>query len=182
MEKTRVPRSLFVFIILILGAMYYYAAYVDSPDPEQTVENFYQAYFSHDYDTMAENLSVFWSVNFLPQYQTLTPAQLLEKRDAIEKETSAMLAKLEEQTTIPSGIDMEFLPSYTQVGEKSAVTAYEFKQNGESMGMELAILIKEDNQLRIINTMPVNKETLEQIKTSDISDLDSSFEQLLNAK
>lgn len=175
-----VPKSLFVFIVLILAAMYYYAAYVDSPGPEETVQEFYQAYFNHDYDTMAENLSVFWSVNLLPQYQALSAAQLVEKRDVIEKDASEVLSSMGTQNDIPAGIDLEFLSAYTKKGENSAITAYTIKQDGEPLGTELAILIKEGDRLRIFSTTPINTDNLEQIKDSDIEELDKTFQNLLS--
>ena len=63
MERTTpagVPKFIYVIIIVILAAMYYYAAFVDVSDPEQVVEDFYTAYFELDFETVEENLSVFW--------------------------------------------------------------------------------------------------------------------------
>jgi len=174
-----VPGSLFIIIIAILAAMYYYAAYIDLPAPEKTLKNFYQAYFERDFDTVAENLSVLWSVRLLPQYASLKPAELIEKRDAIEKETSRTIAEIEAENKELSGITVEIMPSYTKEGENSALVVYSLKKNGKPISTEMAILVKESGQLRIYDITSVTNEDLEYIKDYDISELDRGLADLL---
>jgi hypothetical protein len=181
-NKQGVPKSLFVFIIVILAGMYYYAAFVDKSAPEKVVQNFYQAYFERDFETVGENLSVFWAAQIIPQYSTLTPAQLLEKRDQVEKDTVKTISAMEENNKIPENLSIEILKDYTRLGKNSAIVAYNFKQDGKPAGMEAAILIKEEGQLRIFNLSPITEQNLQQIKTLDINTLDKNFAQLTSSK
>ncbi|MDD4801442.1 MAG: hypothetical protein PHF24_00675 [Syntrophomonas sp.] len=175
-----VPRFIFVVIIALLASMYWYAAYVDTSPPEKTVNNFYQAYFERDFDTVAKNLSVFWSVRFLPDYAGMSPAQLLEQRAQIESDISKIIADIEKENTIPKGVSIEILEDYTKIGELSAIVVYMFKENGKDNGMETALLIKENGQLRIFNMSPIDSQTLTQIKAVDINILDENFDSLLH--
>jgi len=184
LEKTAnsgVPKSLFVIILAVLAAMYYYAAFIDSPSPENTVEDFYNAYFNRDFDTAAEDLSVFWSVRFLPQYSSLAPSELIEKRDIIEEETGKVIAQIEENNKIPANLSIEILNAYTKKGENSALVVYNFRENGEAAGIEAAILIKEKGRLRIFNMAPISTEDLEKIQNYDITLLDESFKDLIES-
>jgi hypothetical protein len=180
--QARVPRFIFVVIIAILGAMYWYAAYGDTPAPEKTVKTFYQAYFDRDFDTVAENLSVFWSVRFLPEYADMTPAELLNNRTKVEAEISKVIAEIESENTIPEGVSIEVLKEYTKMGKSSAIVVYQFIENGKETGMETALLIKEKDQFRILNMSPVDAQTLEQIKSVDINTLDKNVDSLLSGK
>ncbi|MEN6463172.1 MAG: hypothetical protein ABFC94_17620 [Syntrophomonas sp.] len=180
--KQGVPKSLFVLIIVILAGMFYYAAYVDKSAPEKVVQDFYQAYFDRDFETVASNLSVFWAAQLMPQYSTLTPAQLLEKRDEVEKDIATTISAMEENNKIPKNLSIEIMKDYTKLGKNSAIVAYSFKQDGKSAGMEAAILIKEKGQLRIFNLSPINEQNLQQIKTLDIKTLDKNFAQLTGSK
>lgn len=180
--QRRVPRSLLVIVLVILAGMYYYAAFIDNPGPEKTVENFYQAYFNRDFDTVAQNLSVFWEVRLLPQYSTMTPADLITNRAQIEKEVSSVLATAEKDNQIPKNTKIEVLKEYTKLGKSSAIVVYDIKENNKKMSTEAAILIKENNKLRILEMVPVYDQTLAQIKQMDINELDKNFESLLNTK
>ena len=175
----RVPRALFVIIILLFGALYWFAAYGDNPAPEKTVKTFYTAYFNRDYDTVAKNLSVFWSVRFLPQYAALSPTELLNNRAKIEADISKVIADIEKDNQIPKGISIEIQKEYTKQGQNSALVVYGFQENGKITSMETAVLIKENGQLRIFNMSPVDPETLEQIKSIDIKILDENFTNLM---
>ena len=177
--KPRVPRFIFVVIIAIFAAMYWYAAYGDTPAPEKTVKTFYQAYFDRDFDTVAKNLSVFWSVRFLPDYASMSPEQLLENRTKIEADISKVIADIEKENSVPKGVSIEVMKEYTKMGKNSAIVVYSFKENGKDTGMETALLIKEKGQLRIFNMSPIDPETLEQIKAVDINVLDENFDSLL---
>ncbi len=175
------PKTILVIIVLILGSMYYYATYVDSPEPERTVKEFYQAYFSRDFESVSQNLSVFWSVRLLPQYANLSPVQLLEKRDSIEKDTSQTIAEMESQNQLPENISIDIMPEYTQEGTNSAIVVYSFQENGKPSGMELAILIMEKGRFRIFALTPVAPQDLPQIKQESIKELDDSFKNLLSS-
>ncbi len=179
--QPRVPRFIFVIIPVILIAMYCYAAFFDTPEPEKTVNNFYTAYFTRDYDTVTQNLSVFWAVQFLPQYAESTPAELLSKRDAVMKEATAFIESIEKNNKLPEDIKIQVMQDYTKTGENGAIVAYKFIEKGKEAGMEAAILIKENDKFRIFEMMTVDETTLQQLKEVDIATLDSNFEQLLNS-
>jgi predicted HNH restriction endonuclease len=159
--------------------MYWYAAYGDTPAPEKTVKTFYQAYFDRDFDTVAQNLSVFWSVRFLPEYADMSPEQLIENRTKIEGDISKIIADIEKENSVPKGVSIEVMKEYTKIGKNSAIVVYTFKENGKETGMETALLIKEKGQLRIFNMSPIDPQTLEQIKAVDINVLDENFDSLL---
>lgn len=176
-----VPKILYVLIIVILAAMYYYAA-MDVSEPEKVVEDFYSAYFNRDYETMAENLSVFWSVQFLPQYTSQSPAELLNNRDQIVKEISQVIAEEEEENILEDNYSIEVNPEYTRKGTNSAVVVYSVKQDGNKLGMELALLINEAGQFRIFSVNPVDTELLSRITEDDIQELEESFTELLGTE
>lgn len=181
MSKTTpagVPKVLYVFIIVILAAMYYYAAYIDVSKPEKVVQNFYAAYFDRNYEKVAENLSVFWSVQFLPQYTSQSPAQLLENRDKIVAEVRDVIAEVEKGNQIPPDMSVRVLPQYTKQRPNSALVAYSVQQDVRPASMEMAILIKEAGRYRIYSMTPVNTEALEMIKEEDVDALEESFAEL----
>jgi len=177
--KRRVPRSIFVIIILSFAALYWYSAYGATPAPEKTVKTFYQAYFNRDYNTVAKNLSVFWSVRFLPQYASMSAPELLENRTKIEGEISKIIADIEKENEVPEGVTIDIMKEYTKIGKESAIVVYEFKEKGTVTSMETAILILEKGQFRIFNMSPVDTTVLEQIKALDINILDENFADLL---
>jgi hypothetical protein len=178
--RAGVPRFIFVVIIAVLGAMYWYAAYGDTPAPEKTVKTFYKAYFDRDFDTVAKNLSVFWSVRFLPEYADMTPTELLNNRTKIEADISKVIAEIESENTIPEGVSIEVLKEYTKTGKSSAIVVYKFMENGKETGMETALLVKEKQQFRIFNMSPIDVQTLEQIKAVDMNTLDKNVDSLLS--
>lgn len=185
MENTapsRVPPYIWVVIIALLASMYTYAAYFDPSTPEKTVENFYEAYFAKNYDTVASNSSVFWAVGYLPQYGTMTPAELLENRAQIESDISKLLASMESMNSAPENITIEVLKDYTKIGTSSAIVVYQFKEAGKAGSTAAAILIKEENRFRIFAVTPIDPQNLAQIKELDVAELDANFEQLLTAE
>ncbi|MEA1960153.1 MAG: hypothetical protein U9N81_02480 [Bacillota bacterium] len=181
-NKRGVPVFIFVLIPAILIGMYVYAAFFDVPAPEQTITNFYEAYFDRDFDTVAENLSVFWAVGFLPDYEQLPPDELLSNRIDIMKKTAAFIAGIEQNNTVPQNVQIEILQEYTREAENSAIVAYQFIENEKTTSMEAAILIRENGKFRIFNMTPVDPVSLQQIQNVDISILDKNFEQLLTSK
>jgi hypothetical protein len=178
-SQAKVPAFLWVVIIALLAGMYSYAAYFDPTRPNKTVENFYQAYFSGDYDTVASNLSVFWATRLLPKYAEMKPAELLTNRAKIEKELSKAIAGAEKTNAAPKDIKIKVLKPYTKEGTSSAIVVYKFIQKSKEAGMEAAILIKEQGRFRIFTMTQVDAQSLAQIKAVDISELDTNFEQLL---
>lgn len=185
MEKTTergVPKIILVMIPLILAAMYYYAAFVDTSAPEKTVQNFYQAYFEKDYDTVASNLSVFWAAQLLPQYASMSPQELLAKRADIETAIADFLSSYGDNAAIPDNISVEILKDYTRLGKNSAVVAYSFKENGKEKSLEAAFLVKEKGNFKIYNLAPINRESLPQVKSFNIKELDQQITKLLQTK
>ena len=177
--KTGVPKVLPVLIVAILAGMYYYAAYVDISSPDKTVDHFYQAYFAKDYESVAQDLSVFWSVNYLPQYVNMSPSELLQNRAEIEKETAAMLQNLEGDQPLEEDISIEVLKEYTKTGEYSALVVYQVMQQEQPIQKEVAFLIREAGDYKIINLSPIRESDLEIVKSYDLDQLDDSFKQLL---
>lgn len=176
----RVPRSLLVVIVLLLAGLYSYAAFVDNQSaPEKTVEDFYAAYFDRNYDTVAANLSVFWSVRFLPDHQDKTPAQLLADRGQIEQEIAAVIADIEANNTLPEGLGIDILPEYTKIGSNGALVVYDFLENGQPTSREAALLINEKGHFRIFNMSPVDPSMMEEVQNFAIEDLDEGFASLL---
>lgn len=173
--KRGVPKSLFVIILALLAAMCIYAIFFDYSEPENTVNDFYTAYFNRDFDTVAENLSVFWSVRFLPQYGSMQPAELIENREAIEKETSKVIAQIEGDNDLPQNLSIDILKDYTKAGENSALVVYNFNEDGKTVGIEAAILIRENGSLRIFNMAPISTEDLEVLKNYDMTVIDENF-------
>lgn len=178
----RVPRSLFVIIVLLLAGLYSYAAFMDKPAPEKTVNDFYQAYFSKDYNTVASNLSVFWAVRFLPDYQDKNPAELLAERSQIEKEIAAVIAEIEAENTLPEGLSIKVLEEYTKIGTNGALVVYDFLEKGQPTSREAALLINEKGQFRIFNMSPIDDSVMEEVKSFSIEDLDEGFATLLDPK
>lgn len=184
MDKTAggVPKSIFIIIVAILASMFYYAAFIDKSGAEKTVEDFYQAYFNRDYDTVAEHLSVFWAVQFLPQYQNLSPGQLLENRATIEKEIAQIIKEIEEDTKYPENLRIEVNSSLTKQRDNSALVGYTFQENGETSGMEVAILINESGAYRIYSMSPANPTDIQGITDENMDNLDANFKSLLEQK
>lgn len=181
--KRRVPRFIFVMILVCFAGLYWYAVYGDTPtaSPEKTVTDFYQAYFNRDFDTVAQNLSVFWSVRFLPEYASMSAAELLENSPQIEKDIASVISEIEQDNQIPSGVTVDIIKDYTRVGQDSAIVVYDFNEDGTVTSREAAILILENGQFKIFNMSPVDDSVLEQIKTVDMNSLDKNFEELLNS-
>jgi hypothetical protein len=184
LEKTpqaKVPVFIWVVIVAILAAMYGYAAYWDPTRPEQTVKNFYHAYFQRDYSTVTSDLSVFWAVRLLPQYANMSSADLLANRTKIEKELRQIFSEVNSTSDTPKDISLEIMKPYTKEGTTSAIVVYKFKEKSKELGMEAAILIKEQGRFKIFTTTPVDEQSLSLIKAEDISELDTSFEKLLTS-
>jgi hypothetical protein len=177
--KSGVPKSLFVLIIVILASMFYYAAYRDYSNPEVVAKSFYGAYFKSDYDTMAQNLSVFWGVQFMPQYMLMSPQELLENRPAIEESMTEFISRMESENKVPANMSIKVLPKYTQRANNTALVAYEFRQQNKSIGMEMALLLKENNRMRILKMMPIDQAQLDQLTGNDIAEMEESFQEML---
>lgn len=184
MEKNvyQVPKVLYAVIILILAGMYYYADVLDVRSPEETVQTFYEAYFEQDYAVVAENISVFWAAQLLPDYSTKDSKDLLANRPAIEKDVAEFFSTVETGQKPPEGIKLQVKPEYTMTGEYSALVVYELLQDEESLTMEVAMLIKEGKDFYVINVYPLQASDLNAVKNFDIAQLDATFKQLLTAE
>jgi hypothetical protein len=177
--KGGVPKWIFLVIIIIISVMFLYASYWDRPVAEETVDEFYHAYFDKDFETMAQNLSVFWSANFLPQYAYMDKDELLASRPEIEKATVEMFTSIEGEEPMPSNIDVKILKEYTKQGENSALVVYEIVEGKTVAGTEAALLIQEESGYKIFTMASVDRATLQQLKDVDISILDENFGHLL---
>ena len=177
--KSGVPKSLFVLIIVILASMFYYAAYRDYSNPEVVAKSFYSAYFKSDYPTMAQNLSVFWGVQFMPQYMLMSPEELIENRPAIEESMTEFISRMESENKVPADMSIKVLPKYTQRAENTALVAYEFRQQNKPVGMEMALLLKEKKRMHILKMIPIDQEQLEQLNGNDIDAMEESFKEML---
>jgi hypothetical protein len=177
--KSGVPKSLFVLIIVILASMFYYAAYRDYSNPEVVAKSFYSAYFKSDYPTMAQNLSVFWGVQFMPQYMVMSPQELLENRPAIEESMAEFISRMESENKVPANMSIKMLPKYTQRADNIALVVYEFRQQNKPVGMEMALLLKENNRMRILQMIPADQEQLDQLTGNDIAAIEESFKEML---
>ena len=178
----KTPVSLFVLIILILGATYYYAAFVDtssSNGPEATVNSFYRAYFEHDYDTVSSETSVFWAIQYLPQYQNLDPAQVMAERSEIIQDFAEVLYSLGASQPVQGDISIQILPHYTRILSHSALIAYDFIQDGNPAGMEAALLIKEDGGFKIYSVNPTSEEVMLSVTDDDMELINNNCKALL---
>ncbi|NLB87798.1 MAG: hypothetical protein GX790_01020, partial [Syntrophomonadaceae bacterium] len=168
-----------VIIVTTLALMFIYGQYIDSTPAEKTVENFYKAYFNQDYETVAEYLSVFWSVQFLPQYQNLSPRELIQRRPDIEKDIATILGEIEKDITYPKELHIVINSKYTKEKENSAIVGYTFRENGEASGIEIAILIKESGVYRIYEVLSASQADIESITDENMNNLDANFKKLL---
>lgn len=184
MEKraSYVPKYIYVIIIATLAVMFIYGQYIDSTPAEKTVENFYNAYFNRDFDTVAQYLSVFWSVQFLPQYQDLSPRELIERRPDIEKDIARILAELEKDITYPEDLHIVINSEYTRETANSAIVGYVFQEKEETSGVELAILINESGAYRIYSVISADQADLNSITDENMEILDANFKKLLEQK
>jgi len=176
--RAKVPVFIWFVIVVLLAALYGYAAYWDPNRPEKTVQNFYQAYFTGDYKTVSSNLSVFWAVRLLPQYADMDSVELLTKRAEIEENLFQVISEVESMYDAPRDISIQILKPYTKEGTYSAVVVYKFMEKSKEAGMEAAILIKEQGKFRIFTMTPVDEQSLSQIKAVNISELDANFLEL----
>ena len=164
-------------VLIIISVVYFNIEYSDNP--EVAVKTFYHAYFQSDYETMELNLSVFWGVQFMPQYMQMSPQELLENRPAIEKSMMEFITQMESENKVLDNMDIKILPKYTQRADNTALVAYEFREQNKSVGMEMALLVKEDNRMRILKMMPVDQEQLDRLTVNDIAEMEKNFNKML---
>lgn len=176
-KKDGVPKILPVLIVLILAVMYYFAAFGPALAPEKSVENFYASYLNSDYEGMAEYLSVFWSAQYLSQYGSDKPSQLLAARETIEKETAAFLAA----GTAPAQTDLkiEVLPEYTEEWENTAMVVYAGFMGEEELGREVSVLLKENKQFYLYTWLPFENDTALESLKANFKTLDADYTKIL---
>lgn len=177
-----VPKFLYVLIIVVLAGMFYYAEYVDTSDPEKVIADFYSSYFAGDYQATADNLSVFWSVNYLPQYAAEEPVNLVAKRETVVKETAGLIEEMDAGNPMPENLSIKVLPEYTRTMPNSAVVVYSFLEDDKEVGKSVSILIMEDRQYRILSWQPIPDEALETVKDIDLAAIDKNFQDLMAGK
>lgn len=175
----KVPPILYMLIVFVLGCMYYYAEFIDTPSPEDTMQVFYKAYFNSDYHTVAQNLSVFWCAQLLPQYAAQKPSELLDNRPAIERDIQPVIRHLQEDSQIPQGLSIEILSEYTKKGKYGALVVYQFMQDDKPLNIEAAVLIKENQSFKILSFAPVDRDSLPQVQSFDIEQFDMNIKTLL---
>ncbi|MDD3895158.1 MAG: hypothetical protein PHU36_09110 [Syntrophomonadaceae bacterium] len=164
-KKDGVPKILPVLIVVIFAVMYYFAAFYPTTGPEKTVEKFYASYIDKDYQGMAESVSVFWAVQFLPQHSSEKPSELIAKRETIEKETVAYLA--EAPTETQNDLRVEVLPEYTKEWENTAMVVYASFKGEEELGKEVALMLKENNNYYLYMWIPLESDAvLEETQTT----------------
>ncbi|QGU00854.1 hypothetical protein SYNTR_2260 [Candidatus Syntrophocurvum alkaliphilum] len=184
-EANGVPKFIFLIIILTLAGMFTYATYFDNKQvekvrSEQSINDFYSAYFNKDYETVANNLSVFWISRFLPEYATLTPEELIANREELVAEAADVIASIEEDNYLAATLGVDVLSEYTKNSEYSSLVVYEILEDGAIVGMEVAILIEELGQPRIFDFSQIQSYELQQILEIDLEELDETFEELLD--
>lgn len=170
-----------VAFVVLIGLIYLYQTYNKTNNPEETVKIFYRAYFGRDYKTVADNLSVFWSVRFLPEYADKEPAELLAARPQIVNSITGVIEEIENENSIPEDVEISIKRQYTRKGQTSAIVAYEFKQRGQPTSMEAAVLIMEDGKFRVFNMSAIDETVLPEIKSMDMQILDDNFNELLSS-
>lgn len=177
--KKEVPKSLFVLIIVILASMFYYAAYKDPSNPEVIVRNFYNAYFQNDYETVAQNLSVFWGAQFMPQYMLMSPEELIEKRPIIEKNMTKLISQIESQNKIPDDMNVKILSKYTQRQKNTGLVVYELREKNKPINLEMALLLKENNRMYLLQWWSIDREQLQQLNKNDLVAIEAYYSELL---
>jgi len=180
-KKAGVPIVLPILAVIAFAAMFCLATFYPNigktGGPEKTVENFYLAYAGSDYEGMAENLSVFWSLQFLPQYGVNKPSELIEKRPEIVKDTAEILSST--TTDIDTELKVKVLPEYTQEWNNTAMVVYAGLKDEEEMGREVALLVKEKEDFYIYIWMPIyDEESIETLK-SEFSEFDTYYSEIL---
>ena len=180
-KKAGVPIALPILVVVILAAMFYLATFYPdlgkTQSPEKTVEDFYTAYAQSDSTGMAENLSVFWSLQFLPQYVDKSPSELIAQRDDIVKDTAGVLSST--TTEVESELKIKVLPEYTQKWNNTAMVVYSGLLGEEELGRQVALLVREKENFYIYLWMPFyDDESLETLQ-SDFSEFDTYYSEVL---
>ncbi len=178
--KNSVPKIILVVIVVLLTAMFVYAQYYDSSPPEETVEQYYAAYFAQDYKSASQKLSVFMANQYLSQYADMSAQELLKNRKQIELDMAELIASIEATTPAANDFEVEVLSQHTRTGEHSALVINHIRHNGQIIGMEVVILIKEEGHYKIFEFSPIQEEMLEEVLSFDLDIIDNSFSQLLD--
>lgn len=180
-KKAGVPIVLPILAVIAFAAMFCLATFYPNigktGGPEKNVENFYAAYADSDHQGMAENLSVFWSLQFLPQYGGNKPSELIEKRPEIEKDTAEILSST--TTDVDTELKIKVLPEYTQEWNNTAMVVYAGFKDEEELGREVALLVKEKDSFYMYIWMPIyDDESIEALK-SEFSEFDTYYSEVL---
>ncbi len=169
----RVPIALPIIAILVVVAMWLYADRWD-PNPEITVSKYFQAVNARQYDIAADQWSVFPVAGLFPEYQELTPAELVNKRPEIVKE----IAEILEGSPAPNNVKATIESSHTKIGEYGALVAFYQEQEGQPKQMMAALLIKEAGRFRILSHGPASAEAIEEFSKSEFKEFDANLKSL----
>jgi len=115
----------------------------------------------------------------MPQYMLMSPQELIENRPAIEESMTELISRMESENKVPANMSIKILPKYTQRADNIALVAYEFREKNKSVGMEIALLVKENNHMRIFQMMPADQTQLDQLTGNDIATIEESFKEVL---
>ena len=170
--KGSFPKSFFIIIILVIGAMLYYSSITR---PENAILNYFSSLTNQDYHTTAESLSVFVMAMQLNQYASpgVTGKELLEQRAEIVEAYSAHIADNSFDTYTYL---VEPNNSHTKIGLVSAIVIFDLTYE-EKNPTCIAYLIKEANRFRIIDIAEINFDTAfrEELERFNIDELDKEF-------
>ena len=176
-KKDGVPKILPVLIVVIFAVMYYFAAFYPTTGPEKTVEKFYASYIDKDFQGIAESVSVFWAVQFLPQHSSEKPSELIAKRETIEKETAAYLAENPAETQ--TDLTVEVLPEYTKEWENTAMVVYAGFKGEEKLGREVALMLKENNNYYLYMWIPLENDAVLEEAQASFEKFDADYTKVL---
>lgn len=174
-----VPKALYILIVLLLAGLYYFAAYVDVSSPEKTVKTFYESYFAKDYEAATGEFSVFWLAQVLQEEGGLSTEELIAMRAEMEKEVATLISDYESTQPPEQKFTVKVLDNYTKTGEYGGLVVYQIYENDAPVQMEVAILIKEDKEFKIIQFSPIDTSELEMVQAFDMKELDASLKEQL---
>ena len=115
----------------------------------------------------------------MPQYMLMSPQELIENRPTIEDSMTEFISRMESENKVPSNMSIKILSKYTQRADNTALVAYEFRQQNKLVGIEMALLVKENNRMRILQMMQVDQKQLNQLNGNDIAEMEESFKEIL---
>lgn len=95
--------------------------------------------------------------------------------------TAKFFALVEEYNPAPDEMSIKIDPRYSRTGQYGALVVYELSRSGQSLGRDMAMLIKESDRFYIMNLYPLQEENLEQVLEFDMEALDSDLKTLMES-